>query len=131
MPTKGVSEATWVDLKSQNLVHASEAGLVLLTGHGWEAGLRLAGRDNAETREKVKRICHSIKSAVAGRSHPVASSPVRLGELASSTTLESSFIANVIEARLIESWLSRRGATWAPGFEGRMILVPLDFASEK
>src|SRR5215472_16324900 len=94
---KAVSETTWVDLKSQYLIHADKTGCVLLTGHGWETGLRLAGRDNAETREKVERICHSIKSAVAGRPSLAAVSPVRLGRVASHTGLHAGFVANVIE----------------------------------
>src|SRR5262249_4091839 len=91
---KAVSETTWVDLKSQYLIQDAKAGCVLLTGHGWEVGLRLAGRDNVETRKKLERICRSIKSAVAAQSSPAAVSPVRLGRVASHTGLPAGFVAN-------------------------------------
>ena len=125
---RGIAETTWTDLKSQHLIQDAKAGCVLLSGHGWEVGLKLTEND-PETREKLERICKSIRSAVACRSSVAAVSPVRLGLVASQTGLHAGFVANVIEARLIESWLNRRGATWASGFEGRMVLVPVDFGS--
>ena len=129
-PYKSVHETTWADLRNQDLIQDAGAGSVHLTGQGWEDGLRSTGRDNPDTLVRVERIYQGLRTIVAGRSKPAESAPVRLGDVASATGLQSGFIANVIEARLIESWLNRRGATWASGFEGRMILVPPDFGVE-
>ena len=128
---RGVAETTWTDLKGQHLIQDATAGCVLLSGHGWEVGLRLAGRDTPETRAKLERLCKSIKSVVSDKSSLAAACSVRLAQVASHAGLDAGFVANVIEARLIESWLNRRGVTWAAGFEGRMILVLPDFGSEK
>jgi hypothetical protein len=126
-----VTETTWADLKSQHLIEDAKAGYVLLSGYGWEVGLRSTVRDISETGENLERICKSIQSAVVGASSRATVSPVRLGRVASTCGLHAGFVANVIEARLIESWLNRRGVTWASGFEGRMILVPVDFGSDQ
>ena len=129
-PYKSVDETTWVDLRNQDLIQDAEAGSVHLTGQGWEEGLRLMGQDNPDTRARVVRIYQGLRTIVAGRSGPALVAPVRLGDVAGATSLQSVFIANVIEARLIERWLNRRSATWAAGFEGRMSLVPPDFGEE-
>ena len=128
---RAVGEATWADLKGQHLIEDAKAGCIFLSGQGWEAGARLAGRDNPETLENLDRICKSIKSGVAGRSSRATGVPVRLGKVCSHTGLSAGFVANVIESGLIESWLKRRGVTWASGFEGKMILVPMDFGLEE
>ena len=124
---KSIHRTTWEELRSQHLIQDANAGCPLLTGQGWEAGLKVMGRDNAETRTRVERIYRALEAALAGRSASAAAAPVRVSEVATHAGLQSVFVANVIEARLIESWLKRRGATWAIGFEGRMILVPVDF----
>jgi hypothetical protein len=128
---RGVAETTWTDLKSQQLIEDGKAGCVLLSGYGWEMGLRLTVRNMAETRESLDRICKSIQSTVAGTSSRATVSPVRLWRVASTCRLHAGFVANVVEARLIESWLNRRGVTWASGFEGRMLMVPVDFGSDR
>jgi hypothetical protein len=129
---RGVAETTWADLKSQHLIQDGKDGCVLLTSHGWEMGLRLTVRDIAEMRESLERICKSIQSVVADTSSRATVSPVRLGRVASNCCgLHAGFVANVVEARLIESWLNRRGVTWASGFEGRMLMVPVDFGSDQ
>ena len=127
---KPVHQTTWKDLRSSNLIQYAIGGHIILTGQGWEAGLRATGRDDPDMLVRVERIYRAIRTAVAGRSNPEGASPVRISEVASKAGLQSVFVANVIEARLIESWLNRRGATWAPEFEGRMILVPPDFGEE-
>jgi len=126
---RGIAVSTWADLKSQHLIHDANAGWVILSDSGWEAGLRLAYRDNPEALEKIERIYKSIKS-MSGESSLDAVIPVRLGKVASHSGLPAGFVANVIEARLIESWLKKRGVSWVSGFEGRIILVPLDFGLE-
>ena len=127
---KSIHRTTWEDLRSQHLIQGVAAGHVLLTGKGWEAGMKLVHGDLSDTRARVERIYHALESAAAGRSAPGAASPVRISQVSSQAGVQSVFVANVIEARLIESWLHRRGAMWAAGFEGRMILVPVDFGVE-
>jgi hypothetical protein len=127
---KGIQRTTWDDLRSQHLIHDAKAGYIILTGEAWEAGLRVKGKDSPDMIVRVERIYRAIRTAVAGRSNPEGALPVRISEVAKQTGLQSVFIVNVIEARLIERWLNRRGATWAPASEGRMILVPPDFGSE-
>ena len=127
---KPAHQTTWEDLRSQHLIQDAEGGQIIFTGEGWEAGLRATGKDDPDTLVRVERIYRAIRTAVAGRSNPEGGSPVRLSEVANQAGLQSVFVANVIEARLIESWLNRRGATWAPEWEGRMILVPPDFGAE-
>ena len=127
---KKLHQITWEDLKSEHLIQDAKAGHIILTGEGWEAGIRVTGKDSPDTLVRVERIYKAIRTVVAGRSNPEGASPVRISEVAGKAGLQSVFVANVIEARLIESWLNRRGATWASGFEGRMIMVPGDFGAE-
>jgi hypothetical protein len=126
---RGVAQTTWADLRSQELIEDAKARCVLLSAHGWEMGIRSFGAGHREWRENVGHIYKSIKSLTV-RTNLDAISPVRLGRVASHAGLPAGFVANVIEARLIESWLNRRGVTWASGFEGRVILVPVDFGLE-
>lgn len=126
---RSVRETTWEDLRSLHLTQDAKGGL-LLTGQGWEAGLRAIGKDAAHTRARVQRIYRALKSAVERRSDPATFSPVKIGEVARQAAMPAGFVANAIDAGLLESWLNRRGATWAPGSDGRMILVPVDFRAE-
>ena len=51
--------------------------------------------------------------------------------IANETGIPNGLLANIIDAMLIEYVLNRHGAGWARGFDGKLILVPINLGLER
>jgi hypothetical protein len=122
-----IYQTTWMELENRCLIAQSIVYQFVLTGYGWEKALALTGKRNDTTREQIGRICQSLKLRVKGRANPAGVEFVTIQDIKGDTGLSEGFISNIIEAKLIEQWLNREGAHWADGFDGRMVVVPLNF----
>ena len=99
-----------------------------LTGTGWVKGLELNGILNApDFNTMLGKVCKSLKDLVKGREQ---AGRIDIEIIARQTEIAVGMISNIIEANLIETRLGRSGATWAKGFGGKWIVVPIDFGLE-
>ena len=94
-----------------------------LSGNRWMPASQASSRHRSPGGD-VRTLFVSLKKLV--RSAPGARM-VTLQALAYESGLSEAWIYHAIEDKLIEARLHRKGATWARGFEGAMIYVPIRF----
>ena len=98
---EGIYETSWIELQDRYLIAKAPIGYVTLTGYGWRTGLKIVGKDNSDTREKLGRICSSLKASVKGRANAGGIAFVSPEGVARETGLEAGFVSNVIDGQLI------------------------------
>jgi hypothetical protein len=124
-----IQATTWSVLTDQHYIAPMlNAQIYVLTSRGWAKGLDLRGETASQSlRDKLGQLCASLKKHVKGRARPAL---VTIQTAATDSKLSDGFIFNAIEAKLIERVLQRKGADWATGFKGSVILVPDTFGQE-
>jgi hypothetical protein len=124
-----VHGTTWSVLTSKHYIAPVLNGQIYqLTSRGWAKGLELRGETATQTfRDKLGQLCAALKKHVKGRVQPAL---VTVENAATDSSLFDGFIFNVIEAKLIDRVLHRKGADWAKGCKGLVILVPDTFGRE-
>ena len=129
-PFNTLSETTWSELQESNCaIPFFDSKHFRLTGNGWLRALRESGA----TKEKVfrrngEKLISAIKKRVKGMQPGTRMIAPQV--LAQDSRLPESFISNAVESNLIEAEFNQRGVTWAHGFEGKMIHVPIEFGQE-
>ena len=125
---EGVYPTTWSDMRDHYRYIHNVTGfqhLFKLNASGWVEALRLEGvLDKPELKAELGLICKYLKDQVKGRDGDVT---INLQDVATATNISIGEIANIIEARLIESQLGRYGATLVKAFSGGLITIPANF----
>jgi hypothetical protein len=120
-------KTTWNELVRKHYLRSYPqfTGRYVLTGIGLRLGLELHGLDKSpDFKQMLGKISKYLKDLVKGR-RQVA--PICVETIAQLTGLQAGFVINVIEAKLFEYWFNQYGAVWAPGFNMKLIIVPIDF----
>jgi len=125
-----VLPTTWIDLVEQGYISDSRMRpFDVLTTKGWTACLRLKGILGSPQFDKILgTLCASLKGHLDGRGQSVL---VNVVTVANNTKIPEAMISNIIDARLIELLLNRRGVDWQPKMEGKLIIVPGNFGHER
>jgi hypothetical protein len=121
---------TWADLESKMYIRSKLNGYVYgMTPYGWITGILKVGTNTTgHFEERIGRLSAVLKDLVKGRNSPQY--PFVKGVAAESSVPEG-FICNVVDSRLFESILKRRGAEWqSVKGRGQLMKVPIDFGLE-
>lgn len=124
---EAILQTTWLDLSSKGYIK-SDSYWYLMTPHGWLTGNIRSGKNRSDLfQERIGKISAALKNLVKGRDTPqfpfVESVAVASG-------VPQGFICNVIDSKLFERCLRRRGAEWEARGRGQLIKVPIDFGLE-
>ncbi len=125
-----ILSTTWPDLQSKGYIQSKHHGYCyVMMPHGWIAGITRSGRIRSdEFQEKLGNIAAALKGLVKGREVPQFQF---VDNVARETGVPEGFVCNVIDSRIFERCMRRRGADWeAQSGRGQLIKVPIDFGLE-
>lgn len=126
-------QTTWIELESLRCVssmHTIENPAYGLTGEGWIAALKAAGKyDTPEYREMAVALRAALKDIVKGRR--LAGVPTSIPELQDRTGLDAGWIFNALSSRLLQRLWSTDHLDVSIEHGGRIIRVPARFGTAR
>ncbi len=130
-PLSEINPTTWTELRDKGYVaplFSTTSRSYGLTGRGYLKALRVAGiTERGDFKSQLGVLAATLKKYVKGRQQAAF---VNIDSVQQESGLSSGFIFNCIDSNLLEVCFNKKGAQWANGFRGTVIVVQPTFGQE-